>query len=234
MRSPMPFAAQPRCVSRIGPTFMREGTPSGLRTMSTGVPSAMNGMSSTGTIFEITPLLPWRPAILSPGCRRRLTATYTLTIFCTPGGSSSPCVSFFFLASKAWSNCTRDCAIDSFITSSWCADSSLASRMSNQSCRAVAGEHLQVDSGARDARRTGQRGVLPVGRLLAENRAQQLLFRGQLRLALGRDLADQHVTGLDFGADVDDARLVEPAQLRFAQARDGAGAFLTTRLGVAR
>ena len=43
--------------------------------MSTEVPSAMNGMSSTGTILEITPLLPWRPAILSPGCRRRFTAT---------------------------------------------------------------------------------------------------------------------------------------------------------------
>ena len=54
---------------------MREGTPSGFSTMSTGVPSAMNGMSSTGTILEITPLLPWRPAILSPGCRRRFTAT---------------------------------------------------------------------------------------------------------------------------------------------------------------
>ena len=68
--------------------------------MSTGVPSAMYGMSSTGTIFDTTPLLPWRPAILSPGCRRRLTATYTLTIFCTPGGSSSPCVSFCFFCSN--------------------------------------------------------------------------------------------------------------------------------------
>ena len=54
--------------------FMRDGTPSGFSTMSTGVPSAMNGMSSTGTIVEITPLLPWRPAILSPGCTRRFTA----------------------------------------------------------------------------------------------------------------------------------------------------------------
>jgi hypothetical protein len=26
------------------------------------------------TILDTTPLLPWRPAILSPGCRRRLTA----------------------------------------------------------------------------------------------------------------------------------------------------------------
>jgi len=38
-------------------------------------------MSSTGTILEITPLLPWRPAILSPGCSLRFTATKTLTIF---------------------------------------------------------------------------------------------------------------------------------------------------------
>ena len=48
--SPRPLAAQPRWVSRTWPTFMREGTPSGLSTMSTGRPSAKNGMSSTGTI----------------------------------------------------------------------------------------------------------------------------------------------------------------------------------------
>ena len=71
---PKPFAAQPKCVSSTWPTFMRDGTPSGFSTMSTGVPSAMYGMSSTGTIVEITPLLPWRPAILSPGCTRRFTA----------------------------------------------------------------------------------------------------------------------------------------------------------------
>src|SRR5438094_904531 len=40
-------------------------------------------MSSIGRIFEITPLLPWRPAILSPGCSLRFTATNTLTIFKT-------------------------------------------------------------------------------------------------------------------------------------------------------
>ena len=34
--------------------------------MSTGVPSARYGMSSIGRILEITPLLPWRPASLSP------------------------------------------------------------------------------------------------------------------------------------------------------------------------
>ena len=47
---PSAAQAQPRCVSRIWPTFMRDGTPSGLSTMSTGVPSSRNGMSSIGTI----------------------------------------------------------------------------------------------------------------------------------------------------------------------------------------
>ena len=48
--------------------FMRDGTPSGLRTMSTGVPSDKVGhvLLPAGS-FEMTPLLPWRPAILSPG-----------------------------------------------------------------------------------------------------------------------------------------------------------------------
>ena len=46
--------------------FIRLGTPSGLRMMSTGVPSGRNGMSSAGRILAMTPLLPWRPAILSP------------------------------------------------------------------------------------------------------------------------------------------------------------------------
>jgi hypothetical protein len=68
-------AAQPRWTSRICPTFMREGTPSGLSTMSTGVPSSRYGMSSSGRIREMTPLLPWRPAILSPTCSLRLMAT---------------------------------------------------------------------------------------------------------------------------------------------------------------
>ena len=55
--------------------FIRLGTPSGLRMMSTGVPSGRNGMSSTGRILAITPLLPWRPAILSPTLILRFWAT---------------------------------------------------------------------------------------------------------------------------------------------------------------
>ena len=55
--------------------FIRLGTPSGLRMTSTGVPSARNGMSSSGTILEMTPLFPWRPASLSPSAILRLVAT---------------------------------------------------------------------------------------------------------------------------------------------------------------
>ena len=71
---PRTCAAQPRCVSRIWPTFMRLGTPSGLSRTSTGVPSSMKGMSSSGTMRAMTPLLPWRPAILSPADSVRLVA----------------------------------------------------------------------------------------------------------------------------------------------------------------
>jgi hypothetical protein len=39
-----------------------------------GVPSARNGMSSSGRILAMTPLLPWRPAILSPTEMTRLVA----------------------------------------------------------------------------------------------------------------------------------------------------------------
>ena len=116
---PRPRAAQPMWVSRIWPTFIRLGTPSGFSTRSTGVPSARNGMSSSGTTREITPLLPWRPAILSPGWSLRFTAMKTLTIFITPGGRSSPRRTFSTLSSKRRSSaffcssnwpCSASCA----------------------------------------------------------------------------------------------------------------------------
>jgi hypothetical protein len=99
---------------------------------------------------------------------------------------------------------------------------------------AFAGEDLHVDDGAVGALVDAQRGVLHVAGLLAEDRAQQLLFRRQRGLALGRDLADQHVAGVDLGADVDDARLVQAGQLLLAQVRDVARDFLAAQLGVAR
>ena len=70
--------------------FIRLGTPSGFRTTSTGVPSSRKGMSSSGTIRAMTPLLPWRPASLSPSAILRFLATYTRTSSFTPGERSSP------------------------------------------------------------------------------------------------------------------------------------------------
>ena len=98
---------------------------------------------------------------------------------------------------------------------------------------AFAREDLDVDNGARDARGHAQARVFHVGGFLAENRAQQLFFRRQLGFALGRDLADQHVTGLDFGTDVDDARLVQARELPFGEVRDVTGDLFRAELGVA-
>src|SRR6218665_1512450 len=121
-------------------------------------------MSSTGTIFETTPLLPWRPAILSPGCRRRLTARKTLTIFSTPAGNSSPCVSFFFFSSNARSKLCRVCSSASLINSSSTPPSSFT------------GEPRHVAHRALPAVLDARGGVLHIGSLPAEDRAQQLFF----------------------------------------------------------
>ena len=62
---------------------------------------------------------------------------------------------------------------------------------------ALAREDPDADDDALDARRAGQRRVLHVAGLLAEDRAEQLLFRRELGLALRRDLADEDVARLD-------------------------------------
>ncbi len=96
---------------------------------------------------------------------------------------------------------------------------------------ALTGEHAHVDDGAVHAGRHLEAGVLHVGGLLAEDGAQQLLLRGELGLALRRDLAHQDVAGLDLGADVDDAGLVELAQRGLVDVGDVAGDFLRSQLG---
>ena len=77
-----------------------------------------------------------------------------------------------------------------------------------------------------------QAGVPDLPGLLTEDRAQQPLLRGQLGLALGRDLADQDVARYDLGADADDAALVEIGQHLLADVRDVPGDLLRTQLGV--
>ena len=92
---------------------------------------------------------------------------------------------------------------------------------------------LAVDHHAFDARRAVERSVLHVAGLFAEDRAQQLLFRRQLRFALRRHLAHQNVARLDRGADADDAALVQVAQEALGDVRNVARDFLRTELGVA-
>ncbi len=165
--------------------FIRLGTPSGLRITSTGVPSSRNGMSCSSTIFEMTPLLPWRPASLSPSAILRFLATRTRTGSLTPVCRSSP----------------------------------LSLR-----------EDLDVDHDAALTVRHLQRGVAHLARLLLEDRADQLLLGRQLGLALGRDLADKQVAGLDLGADADDSAVVEVAQRLLRAVRDVSGDLLVAEL----
>ena len=99
---------------------------------------------------------------------------------------------------------------------------------------ALAAEDLHVDDGALDARRAVEGSVANVAGLFAEDGAQQFFFRRQRGFALGRDLADQDVSGPHGRADADHAAFVEVAQERFADVGNVARDFLGAELGVAR
>src|SRR4030095_6586443 len=73
----------------------------------------------------------------------------------------------------------------------------------------VAGERLDTDDLAALTVRHLERRVANLARLLLEDRADQLLLCGQLRLALRRDLSAQEMSCVDVCADTDDAALVE-------------------------
>ncbi len=98
---------------------------------------------------------------------------------------------------------------------------------------AAAGEDADVDDGALDTGGAVERGVLDVQGLLAEDGLEQLLLGGELGLALGRDLADQDVAGLDVGPDPDDAVLVQVAEQVLGDVGDVAGDLFGAQLGVA-
>ncbi len=98
---------------------------------------------------------------------------------------------------------------------------------------AVTVEHAHLDHGALHARWHAQRRVAHVGRLFAEDGAQELFFRRHRAFALRGDLAAQDVAGADFRADVDDARFVEVLERLFRHVRDIAGDFFRPKLGVA-
>ncbi len=98
---------------------------------------------------------------------------------------------------------------------------------------AVTIEDAHLDDGAVDARRQAQRRVAHVGGLLAEDCAQQLLFRRHRAFALRRDLADEDVAGVDLRTDEDDAGLVEVLQSLFGDVGDVARDFFGAELGIA-
>ena len=95
------------------------------------------------------------------------------------------------------------------------------------------GELLGADHDAFHAGGHLERVVLDVLAGPPEDGVQQLLFRRQLALALGRDLAHQDVAGAHVGADADDAVLVEVAQHLLADVGDVAGELLAAELGLA-
>ena len=76
----------------------------------------------------------------------------------------------------------------------------------------LAARNLHVHDDAVGAGGNGQRGVLHVRRLFAEDGAQEALFGGEFGFGLRRDLADEDVAGLHFRADADDAVRAEVAQ----------------------
>ena len=79
-----------------------------------------------------------------------------------------------------------------------------------------------------------QRSVAHVGGLFAEDGAEQLFFRRHRAFALRRDLADEDISRLDLGSDIDDACFVEVLQRLFRNVRDVARDFLWPELRVSR
>ena len=99
---------------------------------------------------------------------------------------------------------------------------------------AVTVEDAHFHDRAGDARRNAQRRVTHVGRLFAEDGAQQLFFRRHRGFALWRHLADEDVARDDFGTDIGDAGFVEVLERLFAHVRNIAGDFLRPEFRIAR
>ena len=78
-----------------------------------------------------------------------------------------------------------------------------------------------------------QRRVAHISGLLAENSAQQPFFRREFGLAFGRDLADQDIAGMNFGANTDNAFRIQILELFLADIRDVACYHFGPKLGFA-
>src|SRR6266581_4948413 len=99
---------------------------------------------------------------------------------------------------------------------------------------ALAGEDFDVHDRALDARRAVERSIANVAGFFAEDGAEQLFFRSERGLALGRDLADKNVPGLHDRANANNTAFVEVAEEGLADVGNVASDFLGTELGIAR
>ena len=96
-----------------------------------------------------------------------------------------------------------------------------------------AGETLGPDDNAFRAGRHFERVVFHVLAGPAEDRVQQLLFRGQLALALGRDLAHEDVARLHVSAGADNPVLVQLLEHLLRDVGNVGGELLPAELGLA-
>ena len=95
------------------------------------------------------------------------------------------------------------------------------------------GGDFDVHDDAIGAGRNGERGVLHISRLLAEDGAKEALLGSEFGFALRGDFTDQNIARFHFRADPDHAVGSEVAQGFFADIRDITGDFLRAELGIA-
>ena len=192
-------------------------------------------MSSSGRIFATTPLLPWRPASLSPtwslAARRDVDLDHLvdghgqvvalLDVLLLARGVGAELVFHRFveqleavlLLSRAWrrrrTRAPRTTPCDA--ASAWrgrcpAFPGSRRGACALRPCASFSRRtNTRVPMILPEAGGNAQRGVLDVLGLLAEDDLQQALLGGQLLLALGRDLADQDVALADNGGRPKDA-----------------------------
>jgi len=77
---------------------------------------------------------------------------------------------------------------------------------------ALAGEDLDVDDSAFDARRAVERRIANIAGFFAEDGAEEFFLPESAWFRLGRNFADENVAGLHNRADADDAAFVEIAE----------------------
>src|SRR2546427_5907545 len=99
---------------------------------------------------------------------------------------------------------------------------------------ALTGEDFDVHDRALNARRAVERSIANVAGFFAEDGAEQLFFRSERGLALGRDLADKNVPGLHDRANANNTAFVEVAEEGLADVGNVPSDFLGTELSITR